>query len=74
MWDIAFSIPIPNLTGLFCGWWLGAVSMVVIAWVKVWRAANPPFPKIDNTKEGIRPLTGRKSAALNRQAEEKSTK
>lgn len=35
MWDIAFSIPIPNLTGLFCGWWLGAASMVIMACVKL---------------------------------------
>lgn len=35
MWDVAFSIPIPNLTGLFCGWWLGAASIVIAASVKL---------------------------------------
>lgn len=64
MWDIAFSIPIPNLTGLFCGWWLGAVSIVAIALITTRRTGRK------NIKERIRPLTGRKGAALNRQAED----
>lgn len=41
MWDIVFSIPIPNVTGVVSGFCVGVtVSTVVIVWVGL-RATTP---------------------------------
>jgi len=36
MWDIAFSIPKITYTGVICGWWLGALTIIIIVFI-IWK-------------------------------------